>query len=74
MANYDNNYPNEWIKDYKEMIPDPYSNRPEINDFIQKIIFEETRGKSTSRKGTENHLGAFEDVKQPLTLDPLLDF
>lgn len=74
----ESDYADTWIKDriteddYKKMMPDPFHHR-DINDLIQNIIDKDQKS-SSRRKGTKNHLGVFEDVKQPLTLDPVLDF
>lgn len=53
-----------------------YPNDMDTEDFIQSLI-NDRNSVSTSTsisKGTENHLGEIEDVKQPLILDPSLDF
>jgi len=44
-----------------------------MNEILNKIIKGEMSSAPSSR-GTENHLGEFENVRQPLTLDPSLDF
>lgn len=60
--------------DYIKMFPNPSSfdhNFDNMDEIINNILKKENR---QTTKGTENHFGVFEDVKQPLIFDPVLDF